>query len=131
MEKQFGKPLTLKGLENGDLADSKYSITRLAQIESGKISGKKNIESGHLHSLRTKDHQRKAGKAGGIAGIDQFNSLKTKQHQSQAGKIGGKTGGKIVGNKFHICPYCNKEGKGPTMFRFHFNNCKLNPLKSS
>lgn len=24
----------------------------------------------------------------------------------------------------HTCPYCNKVGKGPTMFRFHFNKCK-------
>jgi hypothetical protein len=25
----------------------------------------------------------------------------------------------------HTCPYCNKEGKGGAMFRFHFDNCKL------
>ena len=24
----------------------------------------------------------------------------------------------------YICPYCNKEGAGPAMKRFHFNNCK-------
>jgi hypothetical protein len=23
-----------------------------------------------------------------------------------------------------ICPYCNKEGGGNTMFRWHFKNCK-------
>jgi hypothetical protein len=23
-----------------------------------------------------------------------------------------------------ICPHCNKEGKGPNMYRYHFNNCK-------
>ena len=25
----------------------------------------------------------------------------------------------------YICPYCKKEGKGPIMKRYHFNNCKL------
>ena len=25
----------------------------------------------------------------------------------------------------HICPHCNKEGKGPVMRRFHFDKCKL------
>lgn len=25
----------------------------------------------------------------------------------------------------HVCPYCNKIGKGPQMFRYHFDNCKL------
>ena len=25
----------------------------------------------------------------------------------------------------HICPHCNKEGKGPVMHRFHFDKCKL------
>ena len=26
--------------------------------------------------------------------------------------------------KVNICPHCNKSGKGPTMFRFHFDKCK-------
>jgi len=25
----------------------------------------------------------------------------------------------------HICPHCNKEGKGAIMLRWHFDNCKL------
>lgn len=25
----------------------------------------------------------------------------------------------------HICPHCNKSGKGWTMFRWHFDNCKF------
>ncbi len=24
----------------------------------------------------------------------------------------------------HVCPHCNKEGKGPQMRRYHFDNCK-------
>lgn len=26
--------------------------------------------------------------------------------------------------KIHICPHCGKEGKGTSMFRWHFDNCK-------
>lgn len=28
--------------------------------------------------------------------------------------------------QIHICPHCNKSGKGSVMFRHHFNNCHLN-----
>ena len=40
-------------------------------------------------------------------------------------------GGKASMAKLHICPNCSKQGNGPNMFKYHFNNCKLNPLKSS
>lgn len=33
-------------------------------------------------------------------------------------------GGKIVVKRLHICPHCNKEGKGPIMQRWHGSNCK-------
>jgi len=32
--------------------------------------------------------------------------------------------GSIVFAKEHICPHCNKTGKGAVMFRHHYNNCK-------
>ena len=32
--------------------------------------------------------------------------------------------GTVSSNKIRICPHCTKEGKGPIMFRFHFDNCK-------
>lgn len=33
---------------------------------------------------------------------------------------------RLAGVKKHhyVCPHCNKEGSGPAMKRFHFNNCK-------
>lgn len=27
----------------------------------------------------------------------------------------------------YICPHCNKEGSGPIMYRYHFDNCKQAP----
>ena len=32
--------------------------------------------------------------------------------------------GTIVFATLHVCPYCNKHGKGAVMFRHHFNNCR-------
>jgi hypothetical protein len=26
-----------------------------------------------------------------------------------------------------VCPHCGKQGKGPTMFRYHFDRCKAKP----
>ena len=62
----------------------------------------------------------KAGKIGGPIG----------------GKLGGKTQGNINAKNGHMnkmwekslvnktCPHCNKNGKGPVMHRYHFDNCK-------
>lgn len=46
MKKQFGKPLNLKGLEDGKL--DKFSIAEIAISENGK----NNVESGHLENIR-------------------------------------------------------------------------------
>lgn len=40
--------------------------------------------------------------------------------QSKAGKVGGK----VACSKCYICPHCNTLGSGPSMFRYHFDNCK-------
>jgi len=32
--------------------------------------------------------------------------------------------GKVNASKERKCPYCGKEGKGPTMYRYHYENCK-------
>ena len=31
---------------------------------------------------------------------------------------------KIIDIKLIKCPYCDKEGSGPNMTRYHFNKCK-------
>ena len=71
---------------------------RLAQIEGAKKAGRKNVESGHLASIRTTEHQSMAGKLGGIAAVNSGHlaSLRTPEHQATAGRAGGKIGGKIA-----------------------------------
>jgi len=48
-----------------------------------------------------------------------------------AGKVGaaagGKVGGKIVCNLEYTCPHCSREGHGPSMKRWHFDNCPRRP----
>jgi hypothetical protein len=60
MEKPFGKPLTLKGLEN--LSDPSYSIWREAQIENGKLTSEINFK------YNDSAVQSNRGKRGGIKG---------------------------------------------------------------
>jgi len=44
--------------------------------------------------------------------------------KSKASSIGAKKVGKVQANKIHTCPHCGKIGKSPSMFRWHFDNCK-------
>ena len=60
MEKQFGKPLTLRGLENGTL--DKHTIWREAQSENGKLTCLENLKP-HDSVI-----QADRGKRGGIKG---------------------------------------------------------------
>jgi hypothetical protein len=50
--------------------------SREQQVKGGRISGLKNVESGQLASLRTPEHQAKAGRAGGPAGARITNHLR-------------------------------------------------------
>ena len=43
---------------------------------------------------------------------------------SQGGAVGGKKSGKLTTSYKYTCPHCAKEGTGPTMKRWHFNNCE-------
>jgi len=45
-------------------------------------------------------------------------------------KLKGRSYGKGLKHnlKAVTCPHCNKEGKGPNMTRYHFDNCKENPF---
>jgi predicted RNA-binding Zn-ribbon protein involved in translation (DUF1610 family) len=71
-----------------------------ASIKGGEVQGPKNVESGHLESIRTKESCSK----------------------------GGKNGSKISNSKIFNCPHCGKEGKGRTMKRWHFDKCKHKPI---
>ena len=122
MEKQFGKPNTLIGLEDGDYGNKKHSLATLIHSEQGKIRGKKNVETGHLSKISIiggKTQGPKLGKWAVESG--QLNSLRTPEHQSKAGKSGGTT----TKNKVQTCPWCFKTIKGLNYNRWHGDNCKI------
>ena len=102
MEKQFGKPLTLKGLENGDLGDSKYSISREVQRENGKLAK----DSGQLLKVADKGRE----------------TQKTNGHWNKCMSLGGiKSTAKET-----QCKYCDLKGTGPSIDR-HTIRCLNNP----
>jgi len=43
------------------------------------------------------------------------------------GKVCGPIGGKTACNLEYRCPHCSREGHGPTMKRWHFDNCPHRP----
>lgn len=75
-------------------------IVELASIagkKGGSKSGPKLVKSGHLAKI-------------GLIAV-------SKGSPSKAGKANCAI--------LRECPYCKKQGKGPTMFRYHFENCKF------
>jgi hypothetical protein len=51
-----------------------------------------------------------------------INVAKATEAAVRAGAPG--KAGKANAEKPRKCPHCGKEGKGPTMFRYHYGNCK-------
>jgi len=123
MKKQFGKPNTLIGLEDGDYSNKKHSLTTLIHTEHGKINGQKNAaKSGYMSRIGILGGKLTGKKLGKLAvESGQLNSLKTPEHQSKAGKSGGTT----TKNKVQTCPWCFKTIKGLNYNRWHGNNCKF------
>jgi len=40
---------------------------------------------------------------------------------------GGQARGKTINNLEYMCPHCGKEGRSPSMKRWHFDRCKSRP----
>jgi hypothetical protein len=74
------------------------ALTSIAGQKGGSISGPNLVKSGHLRRV-------------GLIAVANGSPSKA-----------GKANCAIL----RECTYCGKQGKGPTMFRYHFNNCKLN-----
>ena len=75
-----------------------------SRSKGGMIAGAKNIESGHLASLRTKEHQSYAA------------SCVPKEKRGN----GARSQNAIL----RTCPHCGFQGKAIGYYRYHENNCK-------
>jgi len=58
--------------------------------------------------------------------VENINDIPIEILQAK-GKAGGKVSGKISCNLEYQCPHCSQEGRGPTMKRWHFDNCPHRP----
>ena len=86
-----------------------YEMIRLEYSES--VRGENNPNYGKTHSLETREKIKIS-----LTGLK--HSEETRKKMSEARK------GKKKNFKTITCPMCGKEGKGPNMSRYHFNNCK-------
>ena len=82
-------------------------------------AARKNVENGTLDRIRKENwlHNRE-------------KMMRTMQEigrrHTESGHI-QKVGAASMARELE-CPYCNKEGKGAIMWRWHFENCKKNPI---
>jgi tRNA A22 N-methylase len=113
-----------------------YEIIRLEYSKS--VSDKNNPNFGNKYSKETKQIlSRKAKERVGIRnsfygkkhseetrGIISKSLSGNKHSEETKQKMSNAHSGKKKNLKIVVCPYCNREGSGPNMSRYHFNNCK-------
>jgi len=60
----------------------------------GKISGRINVENGHLARIRTPEHQREAGRISGRKAVDsgRLATIQTSENQAKAGRVAVESG---------------------------------------
>jgi len=109
----FGKDPWNKGLKLPPISDYQRSI--VSKTHKGKIISddtKIKMSLSAIGKSKTEEHKKKLSDAN----LGKITSQETRDKLSAIHK------GKL--QKPHTCPYCNKEGRGSSMLRWHFNNCK-------
>ena len=87
--------------------------------KGGKISGKRNVESGHLASI-----QSIGGKAGAKSQMENGIGIHTDSETRREWAIlGGKKTAQFL-NREQTCPYCSIITKGAAYNRWHGERCK-------
>ena len=84
--------------------------------KGGIVQGKANAESGHTAKI--------AGLGGKKGGITTAKMNVESGRWNEIRLLGASAAGKIQASIIHTCPHCGKIGKGPSMRRWHFSNCK-------
>lgn len=128
-------------LSQGDYLAALYISNRL-DLSSEEISNlasigaKKRVEEGTHHFLSGKIQSDAAKKrvANGthnfVGGESARKRVENGTHPLLSGEVQRKENAKRLSNGTHnfiveyMCPHCNKTGKGPSMKRWHFDNCK-------
>lgn len=129
-ESLIGRPGTFIG--------KKHSEESIRKMKLNHGTGENNVRYGSKHSEETIQKMRNSAKTRDNSVYKRKKSEEEKEKLRLA-KIGdknpryGKKWGEeqkelrrrlILNQPIKKCPYCEKEGKGPTMMKHHFNNCK-------
>lgn len=77
---------------------------------------KQKISNSHKHKQKTEEHKRKISET--LKGRPRDPNITKKQQET---RLKNKTNEKLPHFK---CPHCDKEGKGNSMLRWHFDNCR-------
>lgn len=99
--------------------------------EAGKEYNKKMLADG-THPLQGKSEEKRQRTLKQAAeGKHPMQMLsKNGKHHFYGGKVQRKNNQRLLAEGKHInqinrsCPHCNKKGNGPSMLRWHFDNCK-------
>jgi hypothetical protein len=110
-----------------------------------RLSNRQRIEAGTHNFLDKKASKERAqrrvkeGKCCLVGGAIQRRTAQKKLHDGTHNLLGGKQQrevalklmkeGKQNTQKIHVCPYCDKTGIGPVMFRHHFEKCSKKKAK--
>lgn len=124
----------------------KMSVVEISSLRS--IAAREKVENGTHHWLGGENSKKRVkngthnfltlSKERSINGTHNFQGPKTNEKRIQDGKHNfldsesqSRNAKKRIENgthhflQIHKCPYCGKIGKGPTMFRNHFDRCKV------
>lgn len=113
-----------------------YEIIRLEYSKS--VSGENNPNFGNKYSKETRlilsrHAKERVGSRNNFYGkkhseetraIISKSSSGNKHSEETKQKMSVAHSGKKKNLKIVVCPYCDREGSGPNMSRYHFNNCK-------
>jgi hypothetical protein len=108
---------------------------KISEANKGKPAWNKGMKGMIFHSEETKQKKRIAnsGKNNPMYGKKHSKESIKKMSENSKGKSLSEEHKEKIRKKLKVktrnfpitkCPYCGKEGKGPVMKRFHFNNCK-------
>lgn len=115
-KKELNLPAWNKGIPHSEETRKKISnaLAGKPRPKQSEETKKKRNDSLILHYKNLDTHHLKGGIAWNRGkSISEETRLKIKATSKKRPKLQV------------ICPYCNKLGKGPVMYRFHFNNCKF------
>lgn len=121
------------GFKHSEETKSKMTQSRIGKTHSDTTKFKMSkLKIGHTQNTnetRLKQSKSKLGNLNPMYDIHRFGELAPNYGNTHTedtkSKMRGPRGIQKCPAKLKICPHCGKIGKGPSMVRYHFDNCLL------